>query len=467
MPHDFLGNPLSTREAHTLAAIDDFIGGFLTYEPRAEGILAAADAAAQDLPANAYAGFLAMFIESPQAAQLATRYLARAQVNLSEATSWRERTLLDTLEAWIGDDVPRVLQQVDALLDAHPRDLFALKLSQYLRFNQGDSPGMLRVALKALPHANEIAQLHGMLAFAYEQCHLLDEAEAAARQALELEPREPWAQHALAHVFLTQGRIAEGTAFLESVKDGWDGLNSFMYTHNWWHLALFHLARGNLQRVLEIYDNHVWGILPEYSQDQIGAVSLLTRLELAGAQVGQRWQQLAEYLQVREQDTVQPFLSLQYLYGLARADKPQAEGLLSALKARAESAPAFSQSVWSDVTLPAALGLYAHAHGDFTRAARLLDQALPRLVEAGGSHAQRDLFALIAQDAHLHAGHWVTAQQLLELRRRFDADDIPTNRALAAVYRELGLPQLADSAQARVEQALQAEETKKALEAGG
>ncbi|MEK1940482.1 MAG: tetratricopeptide repeat protein, partial [Pseudomonas sp.] len=389
MSHDYLGNPLSTRDATTLAAIDDFIGGLLTYEPRAEGILPAADAAPDDLPVNVYAGFLAMFIESPDAAPLASHYRARARLLLDANTPKRESTLLALLDALIADDTPLALTLTDQLLDAHPRDLFALKLSHYLRFNKGDSPGMLRVALKVLPHASEVAQVHGMLAFAYEQCHLLADAETAARQALELEPREPWAQHALAHVLLTEGRISEGTAFLESVKYGWVGLNSFMYTHNWWHLALFHLARGRQQRVLDIYDQHVWGILPEYSQDQIGAVSLLTRLELAEVDVSARWQALAEYLQVRRNDTIQPFLSLQYLYGLARAGRPQAKTLLAALQLRAEQAPEHSRAVWREITWPAAEGLYAHATGDFERAAQRLDSVLPRLVEAGGSHAQR------------------------------------------------------------------------------
>lgn len=457
MPQDYLGNPLSTADAATRAAIDDFIGGLLSYEPRAEGILAAAEAAPEDLPANVYAGFLAMFIESAEAAPLAHHYWLRAHSLLNADTPWRERTLLELLRAWIDDAIPQALSLADQLLDAHPRDLFALKLSQYLRFNQGDSPGMLRVALKALPHASEVAQVHGMLAFAYEQCHLLAEAEAAARQALALQPKEPWAQHALAHVLLTEGRISEGTAFLEAVKYGWTGLNSFMYTHNWWHLALFHLARGREQRVLGIYDEHVWGILPEYSQDQIGAVSLLTRLELADIDVGERWQALAEYLKVRGNDTVQPFLSLQYLYGLTRAGRAEAKQLLNALQLRGEQAPEHSRAVWREVTWPAAEGLYAHASGDYAKAAQRLDQVLPRLVEAGGSHAQRDLFTLIAQDAHVRAGHWVTAQQLLEQRRRYDGDDVPSNRLLARVYGELGLPEQARQAQERVREALAAQ----------
>lgn len=157
------------------------------------------------------------------------------------------------------------------------------------------------------------------------------------------------------------------------------------------------------------------GILPEYSQDQIGAVSLLARLELAGIDVGQRWQwALAPYLQKRHGDTVQPFLSLQYLYGLARAGRPEADQLLAAHQ-RSREAPAFSRAVWAEVTLPVAEALLGHARGDYARSARLLASSLPRLNEIGGSHAQRDLFAQIELDARLRAGDWEAAQQTLEL----------------------------------------------------
>lgn len=448
MPQDHLGNPISTRDADARAAIDDFIHGILAYETRAERIVAAAERS-DDALTNAYAGFLTMFLESPQAPQLASRYLQRAQAALGPGQLPREHAIVRLLRHWIDDDLPAALALSEALLEQFPRDLFALKFNHYLRFNLGDSPSMLRVALKTLPHAREVPYVHGMLAFAYEQCHLLEQAKAAARQALVLQPREPWAQHALAHVLLTEGRIEEGIAFMEDASRLWQGLNSFMYTHNWWHLALFHLARGHDAQVLEIYDRHVWGILPEYSQDQIGAVSLLARLELAGVDVGERWQRLAPYLRARADDTVQPFLSLQYLYGLARIGAAEAGQLLQALHARAGQADDFLRPVWKEITLPAAEGLYAHAQGRYAVAADRLDQALPRLVQVGGSHAQRDLFALVNQDAHLRAGHWSSAQQLLELRRRYDPLDVPANRALARVYAALGIEQEAARAAAR------------------
>lgn len=454
MSLDYLGNPIDTDDHDARRALDDFIGGFIGYQPRAEGILASADRHPESALSNALAGILLMFVESPEGPGLAEAYRQRAAA--VESAHPRAALYLQLLQAWISDDLDRVLSLAGRLQAQYPRDLFAAKLNQYVEFNRGNWPALLRVGLKAVAAAPDIAQSHGMLAFAYEQCHLLEDAEASARQALALQADEPWAQHALAHVMLTQGRIEEGIVFLDSVKQHWEGLNSFMYTHNWWHLALFHLARGDDARVLEIYDRHVWGILPQYSQDQIGAVSLLARLELAGVDVGERWQVLAPWLQKRQADTVQPFLSLQYLYGLARANKPEADLLLQALRVHAHTAPAFSRAVWAEVTLPLAEALLAHARGDYPRAARLLAGSLPRLNEIGGSHAQRDLFAQIELDARLQAGDWEVAQQTLELRRRYDSLDVPTNRSLARVYRKLELPALARQAEDRVAQVLSA-----------
>ena len=244
------------------------------------------------------------------------------------ASSRREQLNLAILKAWAADDIGQALAACDACTDEFPRDLVVVKLQQYFEFNRGNAPEMLRIALKAVAAAGEIPYVHGMLAFGYEQCHLLDEAEAAARRALEIRRKEPWAQHALAHVYLTRGQIDGGAQFLESVQDTWTGLNSFMITHLWWHLALFYLSQGRFTEALAAYDDHCWGVFKEYSQDQIGAISLLARFEMVGIDVGERWQDLGRYLKARQADTVLPFLTLQYLYGLARAGLPEGAALL-------------------------------------------------------------------------------------------------------------------------------------------
>jgi len=448
MQHDLLGNPVSDSSAATLAALDDFVAGFLGYQERMLGVLRAAEADPGSCLANAYAGWIWMFLESPEAPARAAGFLARARA-AAPAASERERLAAEILGAWSADEVGRARALADRVLEIAPRDLAVLKLHQYLNFNRGRCTEMLRVALAALPGAGDVAELHGMVAFAYEQCHLLDEAEAAARAALRLKLNEPWAQHAIAHVMLGRGRIREGLEFMQQASAGWTGLTSFMYTHNWWHVALFLISEGRFEEALEIHDRHCWARDRDYSQDQVGAVSLLARLELAGADVGARWQALAPYLARRRADTVEPFLTLQYLYGLARAGRREAGELLAAVRARAECAPAERRATWAGVALPACEALLAYRQGEYGRARELLGAPLARMAEVGGSHAQRDLFEQIYLDCLLKDGAAAAAQQRLEERRRLEPDGVPLNRALARVYAELGLPGEAAKALAR------------------
>ena len=436
MAQDTLGNEVSGGNTATLAGIDDFVTGFLGYETQATNVLAAADADPESPLANIYAGFTWMFLEAAGAEDRARVYLQRAQALRLKANA-REQLMMDQLERWIAGDIPGVQRIGETIVDNFPRDLASVKLHQYFSFNRGDAKAMLAIAQKAEAANLDSPHLHGMLAFGYEQMHELGKAEREARLALEIREKEPWAQHALAHVMLSTGRVREGIDFLDEAQRTWVDLNSFMYTHNWWHKALFHISLGDQQAVFDAYDNHVWGVEPTYSQDQVGAVSLLARMEIAGLDVGDRWQQLAEYLRPRAHDTIQPFLTLQYLYGLTRADFTEADTLLAAVEDKAATSEAFDRVVWREVALPAARGVYAHARRDWATAARYLGVANPRMTEIGGSHAQRDLFGQILLDAHLKLGNWRIAEQMLEMRRTWDPDGVPLNRALNDVKAHL------------------------------
>jgi len=189
----------------------------------------------------------------------------------------------------------------------------------------------------------------------------------------------------------------------------------------------------------------------DYSQDQVGAVSLLARAELAGIDVGERWDEVAERIAARGLDVEQPFLALQYLYALCRADRVEAPALLAAIRRQAASAPEFARGAWADAALPAAEGIAAWLAGQPAAAVRELGRALPRLAEIGGSHAQRDLFEQIWLGALIADGRWSEAQQALERRRAFDPDGVPLNRLLARAYTALELPAQAAEARARAE----------------
>ena len=244
---------------------------------------------------------------------------------------------------------------------------------------------------------------------------------------------------------LSEGRVVEGAKFMEEMAPRWEGLNSFMYSHNWWHLALFYISMGQHDDVLGAYDTHVWGLEKNFAQDQIGAASLLARMELAGIDVGDRWADVADHIAQRGADTTLPFLTMQYLYALGRSDNPMADTLISAIKQKA-SAPGFDQEVWQNVALPACEGLLAYTRGDFETTVKQLGFSLPRMAEIGGSHAQRDLFEQVHLDALMQTDRLAQAQQVLEMRRTFDPDGMPLNRMLADVYQKTGLPELAETA---------------------
>ena len=440
--NDSLGNPVGLHDHASLPALNDFVDGFLRCEARAVNVLQLAESDRSAI-AQAYCAALHMFVESRQGPLNARPFINAASAAAAGASA-REQGFVAAVKAWVDGDLPQANRLHAELARTHPRDLVSLKLGQYHLFNQGDASGMLRLALTALPAAADVAQMHGMAAFGWEQCHLLAQAEAAGRTALAMTPREPWAQHALAHVMQNQGRLHEGLQFMRHSSPTWTGLNSFMVTHNWWHLALFAIDLGQCDTALQLYDQQVWGVVKSYSQDQIGAVSLLARLELAGVDVGDRWQDLADHIKGRLDDQVLPLLDLHYLYGLARAGRPEAETLLRNIESHGHgrtkgSGAANAMQVWRQVATPAARGLMAHAQGRHTQAMDGLGQALPRLLEIGGSHAQRDLFEQIHLDALLHCGRWAAAQQLVQQRVNSQPQSVRLRRQARHVHSRLGI----------------------------
>jgi hypothetical protein len=158
--------------------------------------------------------------------------------------------------------------------------------------------------------------------------------------------------------------------------------------------------------------------------------------------VGARWADVAEHLALRLADHVLPFLDLQYLYGLARAGRMEAARTLQdniTAHAATRTEP-HDRTLWQQVCVPAAHGLLAHAQGEWATAAEKLGVALPRLVEIGGSHAQRDLFHQIWLDALQRHGQWAAVQNVLQPLVNAQPESVRLARQASVVQEMLGLP---------------------------
>lgn len=445
---DHWGNPVTACEPATAQAIRDFSHGLIAFDRKAAGIVRAAKNDPGSALANAYAAMLMMFLEMADSPRAAAPFLKAAEAAAPGATE-RERRIVAMARQWVARDIPAVVAAGKEILDDHPGDLVTVKIRQTMQFDWGDAAGMLHSArYGAKAHPREPGAL-GMLAFGLEESHLLGEAETVAWRAIERDRGEGWAQHALSHVMLTQGRCDEGRAFLSGMRDTWEGKNSVLYCHNWWHVALFAISQGDYAGALAVYDDHIHGVQPDYSQDQINEASLLARLEVVGLDVSPRWEGLADRLEGRTKDFVTPFLTMQYLYALARAGRGGAADILVNLREFIGSDAGWSAPVWRDMALPACEGLKAHAEGDWEGAVAGLGRAVPQVWRGGGSHAQRDVFHQIHLDALIRSGRYAEAQQVLMGRLGFEPDSAPNNRALAGVYQALGLPEEAARAAAK------------------
>jgi tetratricopeptide (TPR) repeat protein len=449
---DGQGLEVANAEANAIEALDFLREEWLVFGKRFDRFMAAADTEEKCALLPVMAANLVLSMNSVEGHTLGGKYLARART-MTKGIGPREQAWLDATQAWLDGDGARSLVLHEKMVAEWPRDMLAGKLGQLHAFNQGDAEALLRIGEHLLAANRDNHFAWGMCAFGLEECNRLDEAEAHARRAIEMERKDPWAHHALAHCLEARGRLTDGVSFLESVSDAWADCNSFMYTHNWWHLALFLIDLDRTDEALGLFDSRVWGVWKEFSEDQINAISLLARLELRGVDVGGRWADVSGYVETRLHDHFVPFLDLQYLYALARAGKSSAvTEMLASLEDRAEQAKPFEREAWADCAVPAAHGLAAHARGDHAEAARLLGQAMPHLRPIGGSIAQQALFGAIHLDALIKSGWNDAALKILQADERERPLVPATKRALADLYRKLGRAEQAMTADYQAEQ---------------
>jgi len=406
---------VTTTRLKTMAAYDVYAADWIGYGPRVRSIFEAADADPTCAFVNAHAAAVHMALEASSGFKAARPYLTRARKNARDAST-RERAFIAAVYDWWRGDTPSTVKRLREIVADYPADIVSAKWAQYHAFNLGDAEAMREIAAAIMPAHERTAEGWGMLAFGHEQTNDLDKAEAAAHRALELKPAEPWAQHALAHVMETQGRVDEGIAFLERCAPAWAHRSIFIREHNYWHLAVFHLDRDEPTRALQIFDDHLWGEWPEFAQEQIGAVSALWRMELRGVDVGARWDPIVPKVVERWHEHILPFHDLHFVYALARGRRTgEAREFLASMARHGEKD---ATGIWDSIAIPCARGLVAYAEGRFAEAAELIAPRLKRLHLIGGSHAQRDLFTQAWIDAALRAGHHSAVADVLATRAK-------------------------------------------------
>ncbi len=340
--------------------------------------------------------------------------------DLDNRSNDRERAHARALEDWVAGDWDAMRGRLDRLLAEHPRDLLALQVGHLADFYHGDRENLRGRVARALPAWSRddpgYGFILGMQAFGLEECADYGRAEEAGRHALELEPDDCWAQHAVAHVMEMQARQAEGIAFMEARKDNWAQADNGFAFHNWWHTALYNLDQDRVDRALEIYDR---GIRPEPSEIQLmmlDAVALLWRLHLRGIDVGQRWDELAARYESGGEDGFYAFNDMHAMMAYVATGRTTASARLLGAVEKAAKDGGTNGAMTREVGLPIVRAIEAFGRESYGECVDLLLPVRYRAHVFGGSHAQRDILHRTLIEAALRAGEKALATALTNER---------------------------------------------------
>lgn len=388
--------------------------------------------------AEACRGIFSLLMGRRELVATAAEALTKAKsITAAHGSDTRTDAYIHALEAYLGGQLARAATIFDTLTKTHPRDAMAIKLAHAIKFVLGDAAGM-RTSLEAvMPQFRGTSAtdgyIHGCYAFALEETGDQRAAEIAGKHALDLVSDDAWGLHAVAHVYDMTARAKEGVSWLESRTDAWAHCNNFRY-HVYWHLALFYLDTGAYSEVLRLYDLEIRQDKTDDYRDISNAASLLSRLELEGVDIGDRWDELASVSEHRVDDGCVVFADLHYMLSLLGGDRTDAtKQLLHRMRADAQRSGGDMDRVTEHPGLNAASGLVAFRDANYTAAYANLRAARKSMPTVGGSHAQRDVFERITIEAAIRAGAFEDARHLVDERAKMrgGVDGYTTTRMAA------------------------------------
>ena len=416
---DCYGLPITTHSREALAWYNRGVRGLLGFRQDAPECFLKALALDPELKmAKSHLGMCYFMEESAPMIAKAQECFKQSCAGL-ENVSDRERDVLETVLAWAQGKGRAAMERMLAAIKARPREASLIQRLYFIYFMQGSADKMRDLVAEALPHYDDDSYILGMYSFALEETRDFARALEIGNKARALNAEDIWTVHALAHAYYETGAFGQGTQLLTEAMPQCEGLGSFR-THIAWHLAVLLWEQGQYRKALGLYHDRFPDPAVLEPPNFVDAVTLLWRLNLTGQPTPKEWEALTPSLEQMRTLPTYLFNQMHVVLGLAGAKKiDSAQAYLDNLRARVKPD---RPGVLGEVGLPLAEGLLAYAKGDYARTVDCLLPIKDRIVNIGGSHAQRAVFADILIDACLRSGAYDAAIDLLAGKRRFWPD---------------------------------------------
>jgi tetratricopeptide (TPR) repeat protein len=421
MQTDLRGVPVTGADSFALQRFETALSQFQSYVGDAVATIDEAIAASPGfVAAHLFKAFALYTLAERKFVPVAAAAVAQARSEAAHANA-RELGLLDAAGKLVPGHWHGASHALDRVLTEYPRDALALQVAHLLDFYRGDALNLRNRISRVLPEWDAAvpgySYVLGMHAFGLEEMNQYPEAEAAARRALALEPRDGWAVHAAVHVMEMQGRIDEGVEFLTSREQDWAPDNGFAF-HNYWHLGLFHLDAGRHDRALALFDASVHPEPAAYVLSLVDATAMLWRMTLERVDVGRRFEDVADDWQARLDDEPGFYAFNDAHAAMAFVATGRARELerLTLRMREAAAEDNANAAMTRDVGLPLVEGLAAFGRGRYAEAIEAIEPMRDIANRFGGSHAQRDLITLTLIEAALRAGDGKRARHYIAER---------------------------------------------------
>jgi tetratricopeptide (TPR) repeat protein len=401
--------------------------------------MAALDRATEEAPGFVMAHLLKahlMAVATEPAAAEGARAVLRGIADLP--MDERERSHRAAVELILRGEWSAAAIALDHHHARHPFDIVALQVGHLADFFRANARSLRDRIARTLPRWSADMPGHsillGMYAFGLEESGQYAQAEDAGRTALDAQPLDCWAHHAVAHVMEMQARHQDGIGWMAAREPHWSGDDNFFQVHNWWHLALCHLELGQAEAALAMYDGPIRRGRSAVAVDMVDASALLWRLSMCGVDVGDRWSELATAWDAHADGTLYPFndwhAAMAWLGAGREADVRRLERALRAAPRDREA------SRWAaDTGADLVAGFAAFWRGDHEDAVRHLHRARAIANSFGGSHAQRDVIDWTLTEAALRGRCYGLAEALANERLALRPHS-PVNRGFLRRARE-------------------------------
>lgn len=416
MRTDKQGNALSGATQPAVDLFDQAVEAFNIYRGDPVGLLDMAIEAAPDFAmAHILKAHLFGLATEPAATKAAKDILEGVKpMRLSD----REASHVAALDLLLEGEWTEAALALDRHSMLYPHDIVALQsghLMDFYRANARDLRDRIaRTLPKWTPGMPGHSVLLGMHSFGLEETGDYARAEAVGRQAVDTQPLDCWAHHAVAHVMEMQGRAEDGIGWMIAREPHWSGDDNFFKVHNWWHRSLYHLDLGQTDEVLALYDGPIRQDRSLVALDMVDASALLWRLHLSGTDVGERWEELAATWDRHADGQTYPFNDWHAVMAYLGAGR---NGEVDRILAAYRTAGLSEAAQWGKATaVPLVEGFAAFWRGDYETAASRLHGARYVANAFGGSHAQRDIIDWTLAEATVRGGLTAMAEAIANER---------------------------------------------------